>query len=237
MANVNLQLGSWLVGFRPDVDRTAATLRALFGPYLDDSSTVDESSFSLRRPGSRMRPRPGELYIGGHLAARSDSLPELVQALAWYTSGVAAEPDGLTTTNLRAFTRDGRVVLTDTIRPHLVDDDELPEGVSELHFWEPRVDPATARLVAPDLLSELRWDDAGIPIPPVGPHTYAIAGVVVRRGDEDISGLRDAWRTGSGNLDGWRDVLGDLHASSLTRTALSAAEYGEAVDGLLRQPN
>lgn len=233
-ANKSLRLGPWLVGVRPDVDRTAHAIGALFGAYLDDAANVDESNFSVRRPGSRLRPRPGELYIGGQLAARSDSLTDLLQNLAGYASSVATTPDNVTTTQTRVFVRDGQAVLVDAVRPHLVDDGELPSGVVELPIWEPKVDSTSAVVLVPELLADLQWDAAEVPPPKPGPTSYPIVGVVVMRGDEDIAGLREIWRSASGSLESWRDLLGALHERGSTRAAATGAEYGHHIDDLLR---
>ena len=199
-----------------------------------DSDAHLQSNFSFRSPSRRLRRRPGELYVAGLLASSSRDTNELARLLAGYLASAAMPQDHLTTTKLRAFAHNGRVVLTDVPRPGLVADGLLPPGAVELAILHPRLDPKSAMLKVPEPLAHLRWRDAALSVPSDSPMSYPIVGMVVAFDDVAGAGLNAAWRASEGGLDEWRDLLGVLLREGRTREARTIIEYGEAVHELLQ---
>ena len=147
-----MKVGSWELGVRADSPRTAAAVRHAFNAYISLSGTPVRSNFSLRGPTGLLGRSPGELFIAGVAVARSRSFDHLLDALAGHLAALAINTRPVEVPRVRAFTSGTRVVLTDLLRPALVDDHTLAKhGVHELHLWNPEFVEGPAVVLPPPL--------------------------------------------------------------------------------------
>ncbi len=176
---INLAIGDWNLGARPDSDRMGSMLRKLLRAYVSDAGVRMPSNFSLRRPAGLFPPRRGTLYIGGVVAGRSRSSKTLIRWLAGHLSGIQTNGHCFADIQPRVFARGDKAVLVSLRRPELVDDRVLlRRGIEELHIWLPVIDTARRAIVPPQPLSLADWRAAGLK-KPAFPAELEIVGFVL----------------------------------------------------------
>ena len=139
------------------------------------------ANFSIRRPTGLLGRTPGELLIGGVAVARSRSFDDLLDALAGHLAALAVNARPVEEPRVRAFSNGRRVVLTDLLRPALVDDQALAKhGVRELHLWSPDFADGPAIALPPPLERVVGVRHAPLPA------TMEIGGVVLSSASADL---------------------------------------------------
>ena len=172
---MTLRVGDQLVGLRADSDATAATIRTMFGAWVDAAASLpgeqgapDEPipwAFSVRlhTDSSGRGPRAvPQLRIGRRLLARSRRPDDVMNALDHVLGGVLARQDDTRRwLGLRTFVAGDRAVLVDATPPALTADPRLTRAeVTELPAWSVAVDGDTVH-VPPPLTATSAGPDAG----------------------------------------------------------------------------
>lgn len=172
------------------------------------------SNFSIRSPHGFLLRQPGQLYIGGALAARSRSFDYLVKALCGHLAALASTPRPVEEPRVRAFSDGIRVVLTDLPRPGLVNDDVLARrGIHELHLWSPEFAEGPA-VTLPHALTQLAGGQ-----PEAIPPSRKVVGVVLS--------------SESGALDHGYEWLHAMNRMGASPTPTNAADEVEARRSIL----
>ena len=122
------------VGVRTDSRTIARDVRRLFKSSIVEGSERAPSNFSVIRP-SVVRRRRGRLFFGGEELARSLRRRPLLEALQTYVASIR-DPGSHIPVDMRVFRRDDRVVLTDALRPSLMNSEALSRaGIAEQLAW------------------------------------------------------------------------------------------------------
>lgn len=252
-------LGRWLVGVRPDSDRTRRRLIALLGPYLAPGESEARTNFSLRAPGRFPSRQKGSLYIAGGLVLESRRWESLLHALVGYLAGIAADAgddaesaagaratsgpgadDGVENAHRplvqgRVVALDGRAVIVTASCTGPLDVAEIAAlGGAEVPVWQPVIDPASRTVLMPDPLDGLDWSAAGIDPPAAASVPPTVVGVVTGPSFEGRPDLVSAWMTGRRALDEWGVLLSFLDAEGRIRAAATPAEVIARAAELLR---
>lgn len=185
--------GDLLVAVQPDGNDSADRLRTLFGNWLEpefaSAAPAHRPALKVRLAavGDRDRPRtPGprpvpQLLHGSCLIARSRRPDDIVGALASLLGGAHLQrrDDGRLWIAMRAFARDGAIVLVDAEQPTLVNDRRLAElGIDELPVWSVAIE-ADGSVAVPPPLPRLDWQAIGAEPPHDGWRRYDLAGIAV----------------------------------------------------------
>ncbi|MEX2627752.1 MAG: hypothetical protein WD225_12770, partial [Ilumatobacteraceae bacterium] len=147
MANIDLRLGGWRVGVRPDTDATRRRLAALLEPYADTSGEPTRTNFSVRGPGRWWKRDEAQLYAAGDRVRADRRLDPVVHHLVGHLAGIAAEPTlapGRTVVRGRLVARGDRAVLVTASCTGPIDLSEVDEAapdIVERPVWHPVVDP------------------------------------------------------------------------------------------------
>ena len=220
---INLSIGQWNLGVRPDSERTASVLRALLAHYLCETGPRLPSNFSIRRPYGFMHAHRGAVYIGGVVVGRSRRFATLVRLLAGHLAGLEPHREGLTRVQLRAFVKGDQVVLVELPRPALVDDALLHrEGITEQPIWVPAIDPIRQMLVVPQPLYHVHWRAAGIRAPHNLRTELKIMGVVMSTNDGPMGAVHE-----------WTQCLSQLRAVGRLVTGNDAEDARHEIVNLL----
>lgn len=232
MANIDLRLGGWRVGVRPDSDATRRRLAALFEPCADHTGEPTRTNFSVRGP-SRWRKRgDSALYVAGDRVRAERHLQPVVHHLVGHLAGIAAESTlapGRTVVQGRLVARGDRAVLVTASCTGPIDMSEVgdaPPDIVERPVWHPVVDPAERSIVIPPPLAGLDWRGARLDPPATGPgrDRLELVGVVTPPDLDGEASLPAVWAASRGRLDQWGVLLGLLEEDGRTVAARSTAE-------------
>ncbi len=232
---------STLLAVQTDSAASLTRLRALFGPWLDDSMIPELADRSpafrihLAEPdaasrGARTVPH---LRHGSLVLARSQRAEPAAHALAQVLAGIDADTpgDGQARVWLRLFTRGSRAVLVDAGRPHLMADRQLDEaGITETAHWG--VDLAGDRsLRVAGHLEPLDWAAAGLAAPDRLSALHLVG--VVHLGQPDGIGALVASLAAHSLQPGWFDTLQTLATRGVIRSAPDRTGLRSAVRAML----
>ena len=232
-STMTLRIGRWLVGVRPDSDRTAQRLESFLESYVVAQPEVSpRSNFSVRAPRGRgWLSRAGNLYIAGETAARSPDFGTLLLELARHLAGVAAASEDSAQPRARLLAREGRAVVVDA--PMSVDLAAAGRDVTEIRSWRPIIDTRRGAVVLPPPLPDLNWAIVGHP-PRDQPVTELdLVGVVLPPNRVEQPDIERLWLQTTGDLDGWGLMLDALDHQGRVRSADSADDLRLAVRELL----
>lgn len=258
-STIDVVMGAWRVGIRPDTQRTRRRLVKLLEPHLAPGEQIARTNFSVRAPAGFGSRRPGSLYIAGVEVFASRSWSALVQALThclggveryvWGEVGAEFAPGRGTRSSAvltaRVVARDGlAVVVTTPANGRLGVGEVAHVGADDLALWEvelravPGDAPGeTTGLVAPpDPPSGLGWEAAGVDPPTRSPEPLRLVGVVTGPADLDDSHLAGAWLSARRGFDEWGDVLSGLDARGRVLAASDSAEVIGHAATLLANP-
>lgn len=234
-STVTLRIGRWLVGVRPDSDRTRQLLESFLEPYvLAQPEVPARSNFSVRAPRGRgWLSRAGILYIAGETAARSPDIGTLLLELAGHLAGVAAASEDSAQPRARLLVREGRAVVVDA--PMSVDLAAAGRDITELRYWRPIIDTRRGAVLLPPPLPDLNWAVAGhLPQEqPVIELELDLVGVVLSPNRVEQPDIERLWLQTTGDLDGWGLLLDALDHQGRVRSADSADDLRLAVRELL----
>ena len=204
---------------RPDSAHTAVAIRRAFNAYLAHSGTPVQSNFSIRGPSGLLRRHRGELLIAGVVVARSRVIRDLLEALSGHLAALASTARPVEEPRVRAFSDGTTVVLTDLLRPGLVNDPELTKHrVFELHLWNPDFAEGPV-IVLPQALEQL----GGLHKAPLPP-TMQVTGVVL---SAESAGLDRGY--------GWLHALKRMGAVPAPATVYDAVFARRAILSLFDQ--
>ena len=213
---MDLRLGAWRVGIRPDTEATRRRLSALLAPYADESGEPTRTNFSVRAPGGRWWKRTdAELYVAGDRVRAERRLDDVVHHLVEHLAGIAAEPDlapGRTVAVGRLVVRGDRAVLvtaTCTGPIDMTSVDGAPNDIAERPTWQPVIDPVERAVVIPPPLADLDWRGARLAPPPArAPYRLELVGVITPPDRNGAANLPPVWAASRGRLDEWGVLLG-----------------------------
>jgi hypothetical protein len=217
VANVDLRLGRWRVGVRPDTDASRGRLGTLLAPYVDTSGEPTRTNFSIRGSGSWWRRAEAQLFVAGDLVRAHRRLDPVVHHLVGHLAGIAAEPTlerDRTVVAGRLLARGDRAVLVTASCTGPIDTSQVPGAPADLverPVWQPVVDPVERAVVMPPMLADLDWRGARLAPPPAaGPDRLELVGVVTPPDRDGAASLPAVWSASRGRLDEWGVLLGLL---------------------------
>lgn len=243
MASIDLRLGRWRVGVRPDTDSTRRALADLLGAYLDPSGEPTRTNFSVRANRRRRARHGASLHVAGELVLADGSLATVAERLAGHLAGVAVDTGGDPGPNRavvegRVVARGQRALLV--LAPCVGSLDVTGAGITEVALWHPVVDTGTMEVVVPPPLERLDWRAAGLARPSSATHAGAaagdrleLAGVVSPADPDGGADLARMWFSARGDLDGWGLVLAHLEQSGRVEAAPATSDVLPAVARLL----
>lgn len=240
MANIDLLVGRWRVGVRPDTDATRRRLGALLAPHTDTPEEPTRTNFSVRDPNRRLwRNNQASLHVAGDLAIGSTTLQVVAERLAGHLAGVAADVEphphgGRVVVEARVAVQGNRAVLVLANCVGLLDVPDV--NVVEASIWHPVIDASTASIVLPPLLDDLDWRGARLDLPRPLPKRLELAGVVVPAGAEGAANLPSVWLAGRGDLDAWGLLLGNLDHGGAVEVGATSELVRDAIRRILARP-
>lgn len=237
---MDLRLGRWRVGVRPDTDATRRRLVALLGPYLDGSGDTTRTNFSVRGAGRWWKRTEAQLFAAGDRVRTDRRLGPVVHHLVGHLAGIAAEPileRDRTIVVGRLVTRGDRAVLVTATCTGEIDPSEVPATPADLverPVWHPAIDPVERAVVVPPSLDGLDWSSAGLAAPPGEcPDRLELVGVITPPDNEGEASLPAVWAASRGRLDEWGVLLGLLDDDGRAVAATSTPDIVAAASRLL----
>ncbi len=239
---MDLRLGRWRVGVRPDTDATRRRLAALLAPYADDSGETTRTNFSVRGTGRWPKRGVADLYVAGDRVRADRRLDPVVHHLVGHLVGIAAEPvlaRDRTVVTGRLVARGDRAVLvtascTGPIPGSGEGSADVPADLVERAVWHPVVDPVERSIVVPPPLADLDWRAARLDPPPAeGPDRLQLVGVVTPPDRDGEANLPAVWAASRGRLDEWGMLLALLEGDGRAVAARTKAEILTAATRLL----
>ena len=192
-------------------------MRLVFADFLSENGTRLPSNFSLRIDRNPLKRDRSVLFLGGVVAVRSRTLRGPLHALASFVAGLEDADPQHPRLNLRVFRRGDLAVIADLERPLLVDDSGLRKaGISEAYLWQPVVDSANFRVLAP-ITSRSTWRQPAINTRSVAAN-LSIVGLISRRTVDGSPDLRSLCGQALNNQDAWLNVIIRMCDLGLTRS-------------------
>lgn len=230
---IPLRVGRWLVGVRPDSDRTRRRLLELLAAYVvDDAPDSVRDNFSVRAPRLAVRRGPMQLHVAGETVVKASRLEPVVHALASHLSGLAVQTAGCTRVPGRLVVRGDRAVVVGAAWSAPI----VPAapGFSEIWTWRPLVLAEQRVVRVPEYLPDLRWRAAGLDAPSeVRPRQLHLEGLVLPAGPSGVPEIVKFWRGSEGHLDEWGLLLSMLEHRDVIVPALRPEVVPSAVEALL----